>query len=187
EVRGVLRAAPVAPRPGGERVLRHRHRARRRAQEGRGAVPAARSQRLHRAVLEAHPALAESATMSTVAKISSSWRSERMQREAQLVRWGSFGTPVLIFPTAGGDCEEIERMHLVGALAPLLDAGKIKVYSCDSVSGRAMLMQEGPPAHRMWLQNMFHQYVRHEVVPPIPMDCSSEDIGLLRAGFAIRT
>jgi esterase/lipase superfamily enzyme len=123
--------------------------------------------------------------LSVAAKTTSTWRSERMQREAKLVRWGSYGKPVLVFPTAGGDAEEIERMHLVGALGPLVDAGKIKVYSCDSVSGRAMLMQEGPPAHRMWLQNMFHQYVRHEVVPAIRMDCSSEDIGVIAAGASI--
>ena len=67
------------------------------------------------------------------------WRSERLGREATLVRGGSFGQPVLVFPTAGGDAEEIERMHLVGALVPLIEAGKIKVYSCDSVAGRALL------------------------------------------------
>jgi esterase/lipase superfamily enzyme len=84
------------------------------------------------------------------------WRSERLGREATLVRWGSFGQPVLVFPTAGGDAEEIERMHLVGALGPLIEAGKIKVYSCDSVSGRALLSREGSAQHQMWLQDQFH-------------------------------
>ena len=123
--------------------------------------------------------------MSELTKLSSSWRSERMHREAKLVRWGTFGKPVLVFPTAGGDCEEIERMHLVGALRPLIEAEKIKVYSCDSVAGRAMIEQEGTPAHRMWLQNMFHQYVRHEVVPAIRTDCKSDDIGVIAAGSSI--
>jgi esterase/lipase superfamily enzyme len=118
-------------------------------------------------------------------KTTTAWRSDRMQREAKLVRWGTFGKPVLVFPTAGGDAEEIERMHLVGALGPLIDAGKIKVYSCDSVAGRAMIQQEGTPAHRMWLQNMFHQYVRHEVVPAIRMDCQSEDVTVIAAGASI--
>jgi hypothetical protein len=30
------------------------------------------------------------------------WRSERLEREVTLVRWGSFGRPVILFPTAGG-------------------------------------------------------------------------------------
>jgi esterase/lipase superfamily enzyme len=102
------------------------------------------------------------------------WRSDRLQRDVTMVRWGTFGQPVLVFPTAGGDAEEIERMQLIAALSPLVDGGKIKVYSCDSVAGRALLAREGTPAHQMWLQNQFHHYVRHEIVPAIYTDCQAE-------------
>ena len=93
------------------------------------------------------------------------WFSERLQREVNMVRWGTFGQPVLMFPTAGGDCEEIERFLMVKALAPLIDAGRMKLYSCDSVAGKAMITQEGTPGHRQWVLNQFHQYIRHELVP----------------------
>jgi esterase/lipase superfamily enzyme len=118
-------------------------------------------------------------------KTATTWRSDRMQREITLVRWGSFGRPVLIFPTAGGDAEEIERFLMLQALAPLVDGGKIKVYSCDSAAGRAMIEREGTPQHRMWLQNMFQQYVRHEVVPAIRMDCKDENLEIITAGASI--
>jgi esterase/lipase superfamily enzyme len=115
----------------------------------------------------------------------STWYSERMKREATMVRWGTTGQPVLIFPTAGGDCEEIERFHLIRVLDPLISAGRIKVYSCDSVAGAAMMKQEGTPAHRMWLLNQFHQYVRHEVVPAIRTDCKTDDIPIWTTGASI--
>ena len=115
----------------------------------------------------------------------STWYSERMKREATMVRWGTTGQPVLIFPTAGGDCEEIERFHLIRVLDPLISAGRIKVYSCDSVAGEAMMKQEGTPAHRMWLLNQFHQYVRHEVVPAIRTDCKTDDIPIWTTGASI--
>jgi esterase/lipase superfamily enzyme len=118
--------------------------------------------------------------MKTVGK----WRSERLQREVTMVRWGHFGQPVLVFPTAGGDAEEIERMHLVGACQGLIDAGKIKIYSVDSVAGAALLAREGSAQHQMWLQNQFHQYVRHEVVPAIRTDCKS-DTEVWAAGASI--
>jgi esterase/lipase superfamily enzyme len=118
-------------------------------------------------------------------KTKSTWRSERMGRETTLVRWGHFGTPVLLFPTAGGDAEEVERMHLVGALGPLMEEGRIKVYSCDSVAGQVMIGREGTPEHRMWMLNMFHQYIRHEVVPAIRMDCQDEGIEIITAGASI--
>ncbi len=113
------------------------------------------------------------------------WRSERVEREVSLVRWGTSGQPLLLFPTAGGDAEEIERMHLVGALMPLIEAKKLKVYSCDSVAGAALLARERNPRHQMWLQNQFHQYLRHEVVPAIHADCQGNQLDIWAAGASI--
>jgi len=123
--------------------------------------------------------------MADIPKVSTTWRSDRMQRDSKLTRWGHYGKPVLIFPTAGGDYEEIERMRLVTVLKPLLEAGRIKVYSCDSVAGQAMISQEGTPAQRMWLLNMFHQYIRHEVVPAIRTDCGGDEVGIIAGGASI--
>lgn len=120
--------------------------------------------------------------MSTIEKVTTRWRSDRMQRELLLCRWGHFGQPVMFFPTAGGDAEEGERFLMIEALRPLLEAGKIKLYSCDSAAGKALMVQEGTPRHRMWLQNMFHQYVRHEVVPAIRTDCKDPNAEIWATG-----
>jgi esterase/lipase superfamily enzyme len=122
--------------------------------------------------------------MSDDNKTVGSWYSTRLGREVKMARWGHFGQPVLLFPTAGGDAEEIERFLVLKVLAPLVDAGKVKVYSCDSVAGKAMVDQEGSTAHRMWLLNQFHHYVRHEVVPAIHADCKSE-LEVVAAGASI--
>jgi esterase/lipase superfamily enzyme len=118
-------------------------------------------------------------------KVISRWRSQRLDREVTLVRWGVVGQPVLIFPTAGGDAEEIERFQMIDVLRPLLDEHKIKIYSCDSVAGRALVSREGSARHQMWLQNEFHYYVRHEVVPAIRLDCKTQDIEIWSAGASI--
>jgi esterase/lipase superfamily enzyme len=113
------------------------------------------------------------------------WKSERLDREVTLARWGHYGQPVLLFPTAGGDAEEIERFLLIDALGGLIDAGRVKIYSCDSASGRALLAREGTPRHQMWLQNQFHQYVRHELVPAIRSDCQTQETTIWAAGASI--
>jgi esterase/lipase superfamily enzyme len=102
-----------------------------------------------------------------------------------VARWGEVGTPMLIFPTAGGDAEEIERFLVIDTLAPYVEAGRIKIYSCDSVAGAAMLAGEGDAAHRMRLIDRFQHFVRHEVVPLIRADCRSDDIGVVTAGASI--
>jgi esterase/lipase superfamily enzyme len=113
------------------------------------------------------------------------WRSERVQREVTLVRWGSMGRPLLLLPTAGGDAEEVERMHVIGALWPLLEAGRIKVYSCDSVAGRAWSSQQHPAGYCALLQNRFDGFVEHELVRAIWTDCRAPGTEIVAAGASI--
>jgi esterase/lipase superfamily enzyme len=108
-----------------------------------------------------------------------------MGADVTVVRWGQVGTPLFIFPTAGGDAEEIERFLIVDTLAPFLEEGRIKIYSCDSVAGRAMLAEEGSPEYRMRLLNRFHECVHQEIVPAIRADCRSPEIGIVAAGASI--
>jgi len=118
-------------------------------------------------------------------KLATGWHSERLGERVGVARWGNYGTPVLLFPTAGGDAEEIERMHVVGSLKGLIDAGRIKVYSCDSVAGRTWLEEKGSQRHRAWIQNQFHEFVARELVPAIRADCNSDSIEIITAGASI--
>jgi esterase/lipase superfamily enzyme len=117
-------------------------------------------------------------------KAGEAWHSERLDRHLTLVRWGVTGTPVLVFPTAGGDAEEIERFGLVDALGPLLGDGRIKVYSVDSIAGRSWL-EKGDPLHSAWLQNQFDAAIRYEVVPAIHADCGGHELPIIAAGSSI--
>jgi esterase/lipase superfamily enzyme len=118
-------------------------------------------------------------------KTASRWYSERVEQEITLVRWGHWGAPVLVFPTAGGDAEEIDRMHLVGALWPLIEAGRIKVYSCDNLAGRAFAAKAGSLAYRCALLNRFEDCIAREVVPAIRTDCADAGAEVVAAGASL--
>lgn len=118
-------------------------------------------------------------------RTSAEWFSNRIDGQMTLTRWGHWGQPVLIFPTAGGDSEEIERMQMIAAIAPLIEAGRIKVYSCDSVSGRALVEKQGSVAHRCWVLNGFEEAVAAEVIPAIHKDCGGHPIDVIAAGASI--
>lgn len=113
------------------------------------------------------------------------WHTGRLEQEVQLVRWGHYGTPVLLFPTAGGDAEEVERFHLVRVLEPLIDAGRIKVYSTDSIAGRTWISGEHSAEFCSRVQNLFDEFIYREVVPAIRNDCGSADIEIIATGASI--
>lgn len=121
-----------------------------------------------------------------VAKRTERIRSGALGQEVACARWGEFGTPVLLFPTAGGDAEECERFKMISALRPLLDAGRVKVYSCDSVGGQALTRRrEHPAGHYARVQCAFDRFIAEELAPWIRADCRSADIGIVTAGASI--
>jgi esterase/lipase superfamily enzyme len=123
--------------------------------------------------------------MSDELRVRERWHSSRLQLDITLVRWGVVGVPVLVFPSAGGDAEEIERQGLVNACGPLLAEGLIKIYSVDSVAGHAMVTKTGSPEYRLWLLNQFHECVRWEVVPAIHADLGGQAMDVIAAGPSI--
>jgi esterase/lipase superfamily enzyme len=123
--------------------------------------------------------------MNDALRVRERWYSQRLQMDITVVRWGVLGVPVLVFPTAGGDAEEIERHGLVNACGPLLAEGRVKLYSVDSVAGRAMVAREGSAEHRMWLLNQFQEAIRWEVVPAIHADLGGRDLDVIAAGSSI--
>jgi esterase/lipase superfamily enzyme len=118
-------------------------------------------------------------------KTHSRWYSERLRQDTQLVRWGTVGLPCLLFPTAGGDAEELERCGVIDCLAPLLADCRLKIYSIDNIAGRTWIQPNAAPGHRVWVQSQFDAYVYYEVVPAIRADCRSADIGVITGGASL--
>jgi esterase/lipase superfamily enzyme len=118
-------------------------------------------------------------------KIRERWFSERMHEDITVVRWGTFGRPVLVFPSAGGDAEEVERYGLVNACGPLLASGRVKLYSVDSVAGQAMVTKTGSVEHRMWLLNQYQECIRWEVLPAIHADLGGQAMEVITTGASI--
>jgi esterase/lipase superfamily enzyme len=119
-------------------------------------------------------------------KHTHTWHTSRLPAPARIAHWGHFGTPVLLFPTAGGDYEEVERFHLVTALRPLIEAGRAKVYSVEGLPARAWLTGVHPFKHCAQFQNQYQAYICEEVVPYIRRDCQSDDsLEIIVAGAGI--
>ena len=117
-------------------------------------------------------------------KLKQSLPSRHLGQRVTFTRWGDVGTPVLFFPTAAADAEEVERFLMVQSLAPLLAEGRIKLYSVDSVAGQALLA--GKSASEIGrVQTQYDRFLREELVPAIRADCQSPEIEIVVTGPSI--
>lgn len=119
-----------------------------------------------------------------IAKRTEVWRSSFLAQEVTVARWGEEGRPVLLFPTAGGDAEEVERFRMVDALAPLVRSGRIQLFSCDSVPGQCWVSDAYPPSHCSWVQNRFDEFLYYELAPYM-RHLASNDEPILTAGASL--
>jgi esterase/lipase superfamily enzyme len=113
------------------------------------------------------------------------WYSHRVGRDMGIVVYGHWGPPMIAFPTSGGDEWEYERQGLVGAMAPAIDAGRVKVF-CVNTNHRDALANRGAhPRHRSWMQRQYDEYVVEEVFPFVRQSCQSADIAIWTMGASL--
>ncbi|HSP07316.1 MAG TPA: alpha/beta hydrolase-fold protein [Acidobacteriota bacterium] len=111
-----------------------------------------------------------------------SWHSPILGVTMPLVSYGHFGQPILMFPTAAADCEEYERFHLISSIQHHIDAGRIKVFSIDSINKHSWMSKETHPAERARRQALYDSYVYEEVAPFIWDHCKTPGIRICTSG-----
>ena len=84
-----------------------------------------------------------------------------------IATYGHYGFALLLIPTAAADYLEYERFQMLDALAPFINAGKLKVFSIDSINKESWMNTQMLPEHKAIRQNQFNQYVFNEVIPYI--------------------
>jgi len=111
----------------------------------------------------------------------SSWYSPSLGIEMPVVSYGHYGFALLLVPTAAADFLEYERFQLIDALAPLIHAGKIKVFSINSMNKESWMNNTMLPEHKAIRHNQFNEYVFKEVIPFIKTH-TSEDTPIYISG-----
>lgn len=95
------------------------------------------------------------------------WYSPILGQPMPVVTYGDRGRPLLLFPTAAADYLENERFFLIKAVEPFIMAGRLRVFSIDSINRQAWMDDQLPVGEQGRRQNLYAQYVEREVVPYI--------------------
>jgi esterase/lipase superfamily enzyme len=89
-----------------------------------------------------------------------------------VVAYGSYGRPLLAFPSESGRCTDYEDRGMIDSIAWLIEEGRVKVYSVDSFDGSSWLAEGLTLEERAVRHELFEDWVLNQVVPWIHNDCS---------------
>ncbi|HEY6278020.1 MAG TPA: alpha/beta hydrolase-fold protein [Streptosporangiaceae bacterium] len=88
-----------------------------------------------------------------------------------IIRYGHWGRAVLVFPSEGGRAWDFENNGMVGAVAGLIDAGRLKLYCADSFDDQSWSNQAIPLEERARRHGHYESWILNEVTGWIDADC----------------
>jgi esterase/lipase superfamily enzyme len=110
-----------------------------------------------------------------------SWHSPSLNKTMPVAVYGDYGFALLLIPTAAADYLEYERFQLMDHLAPLVNEGKVKVFSIDSINNESWLNNNMDPRYKSIRHCQWNDYVYNEVVPFI-RNSTSQDTPIITCG-----
>ena len=120
--------------------------------------------------------------------------SNCLGRDMEFKVYGHRGKPVLFIPCQAGRFFDFENFHMDDVFRPWVDAGKIMVFSIDTIDGETWADKGGDPRRRIERHEQWYHYIVDEFYakmcdiagernwfqqPAIPFGCS---MGAMHAG-----
>jgi esterase/lipase superfamily enzyme len=99
------------------------------------------------------------------------WWSPSLGQEMELKVYGHFGKPMLVFPAQGGRFFEFEDFKMIEAIQDFIEAGRVKVFTVDSLDNQSWANWDAHPADRARRHQDYDRYIVEEVAPFIRQHC----------------
>lgn len=107
--------------------------------------------------------------------------SPALGREVQLLAFGHYGAPLIAFPSGGGQFFEFEESGMIGAVAPLIEAGRLKVYCPESLDQESWLAHVDP-VQRAARHSAYEDFIVDTLLTFIRADCRDGSITVALTG-----
>jgi esterase/lipase superfamily enzyme len=89
----------------------------------------------------------------------------------RVIAYGSYGRPVLVFPSSEGRAEDFESNGMVQAVRPLIEQGRVKLYCLDSWDSGSWYRDDLALEQRATLHEAYERWVVEGAVPFVDADC----------------
>ena len=93
--------------------------------------------------------------------------SHCLGRDMEMKVYGHHGKPVLFIPCQAGRFVDFEGFHMDDVFRPWIDAGKVMVFSIDTIDGETWANKGGDNRWRIERHEQWYHYIVDELVPQI--------------------
>ena len=101
-------------------------------------------------------------------------QSTDLLREMDVVSYGDAGPAVIAFPEGNSSFASWQDGGMVDALAPMIDAGKLRLFCPDSTDLMGWYSRYAVPEYRLANIEGFFKFVKNDLLPLVNKACGSE-------------
>ncbi|MBC7893630.1 MAG: esterase family protein [Sphingobacteriaceae bacterium] len=109
--------------------------------------------------------------------------SHHLGRDNEMLTYGHWGHPVIIFPTTMGRFHEAKDFRLIESVYWHLTNGVAKVYCPDSIDKDSWYAKHLHPSVRILNHNLYDRFLAEELVPFIQKECNVEKVAVAGCSF----
>jgi len=111
------------------------------------------------------------------------WFTPNLQREFDMLVFGTGGYPVILFPTSQGSYHQNKDFGLVESAAHLVDAGLVKIYTPDSNDKFSWYNYDIHPSERVNNHLSYENLILNEVIEMAKKETGFSTVAVAGASF----
>ncbi|GAA4409416.1 alpha/beta hydrolase-fold protein [Nibrella viscosa] len=109
--------------------------------------------------------------------------SHHLGRDIELLVYGNWGYPVLLFPTTMGRYYEYKNFGFIETARWFVETGKIKLICVDSIDRDSWYAKHLHPGARIWNHVLYDRFLCEELVPSVQRECNVSKVGVAGCSF----
>ncbi|MCY7352752.1 MAG: esterase [Cytophagaceae bacterium] len=109
--------------------------------------------------------------------------SHHLGRDIEVLSYGHWGYPMVIFPTTMGRYFEAKDFKLIESISWHITNGVVKVYCVDSIDKDSWYAKHLHPSVRIYNHTLYDRFLTDEFVPFMQRECGSEKIAVAGCSF----
>ncbi|HEY4301202.1 MAG TPA: alpha/beta fold hydrolase [Candidatus Didemnitutus sp.] len=111
------------------------------------------------------------------------WYTPHLSRDFEMLVFGHGGVPVILFPTSLGRYYQNKDFGLVGSVAHLVDAGRIRIYCPDGIDEQSWYNKSIHPTDRVRTHQAYERVILHDVAPRARHETGQARLAVAGASF----
>lgn len=109
--------------------------------------------------------------------------SQHLGRDIEMLVFGDWGYPVLVFPTTMGRYYQAKDFHLINAASWHVNSGRVKIFCVDSIDRDSWYGKHLPPWVRVHNAALYDRFLAEELIPAIQHECNTAKVAVAGCSF----